>query len=100
MDTAGHSIFRYDTPTRSWIPLKPTDRIRPLEGYWIYAAADVDIPLSYATGTPQAPPERALAVGWNAIGFSDTRPTAAPVPSYPSAIPAPYLWALPQGDSC
>lgn len=77
VDTAGHSIFRYDTPTRSWIPLKPTDRIRPLEGYWIYAAADVDIPLSYATGTPQAPPERALAVGWNAIGFSDTRPTAA-----------------------
>jgi hypothetical protein len=77
VDTAGHSVLRYDTPTGTWVALKPTDRIRPLEGYWIYAAAATEITLFSSTASPQAPPERALAAGWNAVGFSDTEPAAA-----------------------
>jgi len=77
VDTAGHSILRYDTPTGAWAALKPTDPVRPLEGYWIYAATATEIPLTYATASPQAPATRTLTVGWNAFGFSDTEPATA-----------------------
>ncbi|EJG07961.1 hypothetical protein Metli_2019 [Methanofollis liminatans DSM 4140] len=77
VDTAGHSILRYDTLTGAWAALKPTDPVRPLEGYWIYAATATEIPLTYATASPQAPATRTLTTGWNAIGFSDTEPATA-----------------------
>jgi len=77
VDTAGHSVLRYDTASQTWEALKGSDTIRPLEGYWIYSATAVNVPLSYAAGSPQAPPERTVTAGWNAVGFSDTEPAAA-----------------------
>ncbi|MDK2974411.1 MAG: hypothetical protein PWP08_782 [Methanofollis sp.] len=77
VDTAGHSLLRYDAPSQTWVALKAADTIRPLEGYWVYVAEGTDVPLDYAGASPQAPPSRTLAAGWNAVGFSDTEPATA-----------------------
>lgn len=77
VDTADHSVLRYDTASGAWSALKADDPIRPLEGYWIYSVRNTAVPLTLSTTSPQAPPERALKAGWSAIGFSDTKPAAA-----------------------
>ena len=55
----------------------PTDTFRPLDAVWIYANGTYSIPLSFAFGGPDLPPEKDLGKGWNAIGFSDTEPESA-----------------------
>jgi len=73
----GHSIFRYDTAAGAWIPLQKTDRLAPLEGYWIYSAAHATVPLNFSTDPLHTPAERALSTGWNAVGVTGTTPATA-----------------------
>ncbi|QYZ78535.1 hypothetical protein E2N92_03365 [Methanofollis formosanus] len=77
VDTADHSVLRYDTASGTWSALKADDPLRPLEGYWIYSTTATTIPLTYSTASVQPPSERALTAGWNAVGLSETRPAAA-----------------------
>ena len=77
IDTAGHSALRYDTAGRTWISLKSTDRLTPLEGIWIYSENLTTIPLTFSTDLPLPPSERSLAQGWNAIGITGTSSASA-----------------------
>ncbi|WP_265582373.1 hypothetical protein [Methanofollis aquaemaris] len=70
VDTAGHSIFGYDTAGRQWVALKAADEIAPLEGFWIYANGSTTVPLTFSTVLPSQPAERNLSTGWNAVGVA------------------------------
>jgi len=78
VDTAGHSIFCYNTnTTEGWRAVSASEEVKPLRGYWIYSAEDTIVNLTYDTYPLRTPPTRQLYKGWNAIGFSDTTPAAA-----------------------
>ncbi|MCT8335956.1 PEGA domain-containing protein [Methanoculleus sp. Afa-1] len=73
----GHSAFRYDTAHGTWMNLTKTDRLAPLEGYWIYSAGPATVPLNFSTDPLISPAERALAAGWNAVGITGSTPATA-----------------------
>ena len=89
VDTAGHSIFTYDT-TNGWTAMGTSDVVSPLEGIWIYAAAATELHPAFDTNPRQVPPTKQLAAGWNAIGFSDF--TAASANSALTSVEA--KWAI------
>lgn len=68
VNTAGHSIFRYNSQTQFWETLDPQSVVTPLEGIWIYASQPVSIPV--AGDNTQPPVPKSLQAGWNAIGFA------------------------------
>ncbi|MFC1931036.1 CARDB domain-containing protein [Chloroflexota bacterium] len=70
VDTAGHSIFAYDG-TDGWTAMSSDNVVSPLEGIWIYSAAEVELHPAFDTNPRQVPPTKQLSAGWNAIGFSD-----------------------------
>ncbi len=72
-----HTIFRYNTASKTWIPLTPTDRLTPLEGFWIYSANPATVPLTFSTDHFPTPPERILSTGWNAVGTTGSTPATA-----------------------
>jgi len=76
VDTADHTILYYDG-TDGWKTMTFTDIFHPLDGVWIYANETCTIPLTFAAGEPATPPEKDLVKGWNAIGFTGTRPRSA-----------------------
>jgi PKD repeat protein len=76
VDTAGHVILLYDGKD-GWEMANSTVAFRPLDGVWIYANTSYTIPLTYAADGPNLPPEKGLAKGWNAIGFTGTEPRSA-----------------------
>jgi hypothetical protein len=77
VDVDGHSVLRYDTAGKQWIALTPTDRLTPLEGYWIYSAGPATVPLNFSTDPLHTPGERTLSTGWNAIGTTGKVPATA-----------------------
>jgi hypothetical protein len=70
VNTAGHSIFRYD-PSGGWTAMSSGDVVSPLDGIWIYSATAVELQPAFDTNPRQVPPTKQLSAGWNAIGFSD-----------------------------
>lgn len=54
-----------------------TDPVLPLDGYWIYSARDMKVPLHFNGDAIRTPPAKMLARGWNAVGFTDTEPATA-----------------------
>ncbi|MDK2974175.1 MAG: hypothetical protein PWP08_546, partial [Methanofollis sp.] len=76
VDTAAHSVLLYNG-LRGWKAMSSQDTFRPLDGIWIYANGSYAIPLVFAPGSPQTPPEKTLDPGWNAIGFTGTVPETA-----------------------
>jgi len=69
VDTSDKNILGYNTQTGTWVPLAAADVIHPLNGYWIYAATETMINLTYPS-TPTLPSVKTLYPGWNAIGLS------------------------------
>ena len=77
VETSDKSILGYNTQTGTWVPI--TDEmeiIHPLNGYWIYAAAGTAINLTYPS-TPTPASQKPLYPGWNAVGLSSGKNTAA-----------------------
>ncbi|MCK9307848.1 MAG: PKD domain-containing protein, partial [Methanoculleus sp.] len=77
VDTASHTILLYDGLDYDWEMMGPTDTFQPLDAVWIYANGTYEIPLAFASGSPDLPPTKDLGKGWNAIGFSGTEPQSA-----------------------
>ncbi len=77
VDTAGHSIFRYDAFNAAWEAMGKTDPVQPLDGIWIYANTTTTIPLTFASGDLQTPPTKELCFGWNAVGVGSVEPVSA-----------------------
>lgn len=73
IDSRGHSIYRYDALS-GWIKVRSTDRITPLEGFWIFSAFPSRLPLFFKEELVISPLTRSLQTGWNTIGISGTTP--------------------------
>ncbi|RXE57082.1 hypothetical protein ABH15_02850 [Methanoculleus taiwanensis] len=76
VDTAGHSIFRYDAFNEAWDGMGKDDPVLPLDGIWIYANTTTTIPLTFATDL-QTPPTKELWYGWNAVGVGSAEAVSA-----------------------
>ncbi|WP_342678477.1 NosD domain-containing protein [Methanofollis sp. UBA420] len=74
VDCAGHSIYTFDTRNGLWKALGTDDKILPLQGVWVYAKQVTNVPLTFSTEDITTPPNRRLAAGWNAVGYSDIKP--------------------------
>ena len=80
VNSDGRSIWTYESDgagSGSWITLASTDKITPLNGYWVFSANPVQVPLVYSQDPLAAPPLRDLKTGWNAIGFASLTPATA-----------------------
>ncbi len=77
VDVDGHSALRYYTAAGALIDLQETDRLAPLEGFWIYSAGPATVPLTFSNVLPLPPSERVLVVGWNAVGITGSAPATA-----------------------
>ncbi len=80
LNSDGRSIWTYEsdgTSSGSWITLSATDKISPLNGYWVYSVNPAVIKLSYSQDPLTTPPLRDLQTGWNAIGFASLTPATA-----------------------
>ncbi|MBN1167967.1 MAG: hypothetical protein JXA44_12685 [Methanospirillaceae archaeon] len=80
LNSDGRSIWAYesdDTTFGAWKTLKESDKISPLNGYWVYSAKPATITLSYSNDPLSTPPLRDLKPGWNAIGFASITPATA-----------------------
>jgi hypothetical protein len=73
VNSRGHSIYRYDTAP-GWMKVRNTDYLPPLEGFWIYSAGPVQIPLFSKNMNPFSSTSRNLQGGWNTIGISSANP--------------------------
>ncbi len=87
VDTAGHSVFTYDD-TNGWAAMSSDNVVSPLEGIWIYSAAEAELHPAFDTNPRQVPPTKQLSSGWNAIGFSDF--TAASADSALTSVEASW----------
>lgn len=77
IDTNGHSIFLYNSSSKMWEPMKPSTKVRVLDGIWIYSKTATSVSLSLDSNPLTTPPEKNLAAGWNAIGHSSILPASA-----------------------
>lgn len=74
VDSAGHSILTFDAATGLWKTLGKNDKVRPLDGIWVYANHSTSTQFTFDPAKPETPPTKRLTEGWNAIGYSDTNP--------------------------
>jgi hypothetical protein len=74
VDTAGHSLWRYNAATISWDKLYPDSTISPLDGIWIYSNNSMSVTVQGDNSVAPAPKQ--LYPGWNAIGFAGVETTA------------------------
>jgi S-layer glycoprotein len=77
VDTGGHSIWKYNAQTQTWVKVFPDTLIQPLEGMFVFSIAKTSIPLDFSTDPVMVPPTRPVYQGWNLIGFSGTTPASA-----------------------
>jgi PKD repeat protein len=70
IDSAGHSLFRYDTSAGGWTVLTPDAYITPFAAFWIFSGRNDTIPLSFAASSTPAP--RKIPLGWSTIGIYGT----------------------------
>ena len=75
--TAGRSIWSYNTNSNRWTELSENTRLQPMEGYWIYSANNMLVPLIYSQNVMST--SRQLYSGWNAFGPFGTSPSPANV---------------------
>jgi len=77
VETDGHSVLRYDAAAGEWVPLVATDRLAPLEGFWMYSTEPSTVLLNFSTDPLLPPAKRSLSTGWNAVGVTSTIPATA-----------------------
>jgi len=90
VDTAGHSVLSYNASEQRWHSMLADEKVRSLEGIWIYSNSTTRINLFFDTNPMQTPPTKTLSAGWNAIGYSDT----TPVPARDALISVQNKWAI------
>lgn len=76
INTDGHSTYRYNAQSQSWIQVNSNDEIEPLQGIWIYSATPAQVSLVFK-GDQTSSPSTLLNPGWNTIGFSKVNPVSA-----------------------
>ncbi len=87
INTDGHSIYRYNAQSQSWIQVNSNNDIQPLQGLWIYSKAPGQV--SFIFKNDQTPsPGILMSPGWNSIGFTRTTPVSA----REALLPVQYAW--------
>ncbi len=72
----GRPMYSYDA-VAGWKTLRADDPLSPLMAYWVYSETPCTVPLTFDPDPVSTPPERTLAQGWNAVGFTGFSPTSA-----------------------
>ena len=67
INTAGHSIWRYNSTIQLYERVYPGTYLNPIEGIWIYSSYRTTLPLYFAG--EQGLIERDLITGWNGFGI-------------------------------
>lgn len=73
---AGRPMYSYDA-VAGWKTLRADDPLSPLMAYWVYSETPCTVLLTFDPDPVSTPPERTLAQGWNAVGFTGLSPTSA-----------------------
>ncbi|MCK8519591.1 fasciclin domain-containing protein [Methanoculleus sp. 7T] len=76
VDTGGRPIYTH-SPEAGFEPLDANATLEVLEGYWVYSNESTTVRLNLSTDPVATPASKALAPGWNAIGYSDLTPSTA-----------------------
>lgn len=75
LKTVGTAMLGYD-PQGGWYTLSRDTKIKPLDGYWVYAAEEKTINLVYSSEV-KLPPTKSVSKGWNAVGICAEEPISA-----------------------
>lgn len=71
VDTAGHSIFSWNSSSGSWKRASSSDQISPLSAFFIYSPDNHQIPIMMSSEGPQYNLTQILTTGWNLVSFAD-----------------------------
>lgn len=74
VSSGGHSVLDYINPD-GWKPLKGSDLITIMTGYWVYSTKDDTVPLKYKN-SPE-PVRKYIKSGWNTYGLPSKESIAA-----------------------
>ena len=79
VNTEMHTIWIYNGSIRAWQGMAASDKVKVLDGIWIYSNRSMSVPLNFenSTANPQLPATKTLYPGWNSIGYSDVSPSSA-----------------------
>lgn len=77
VDTAGHSIFSWNSSTGSWIRPAITDQVSPLSAFFVYSSDMVQVPIRMSDEGPEYNLTRYLDTGWNLVSFADVMMVSA-----------------------
>lgn len=90
VDTAGHSIFSWNSASGNWERMNRDSPLDPLTAVWIYTPSSVQVRLPVAVNNPQGELSRTLAKGWNLVSFAGVA-EAPPAAAFPGDIRWSYL---------
>lgn len=71
VDTAGHSVFSWNSEGGSWIRVNRSDNFSPLSAIFIYSPEMVQVPIRISSDGPEYNLTRPLNMGWNLVSFAD-----------------------------
>lgn len=77
VNTAGHSVFSWNSTSESWNPVKKGESLTPLSAFFIYVSNPVTIPLVIAQEGPEYNLTCPLNTGWNLVSFADVMTVSA-----------------------
>ncbi|MFH0967543.1 MAG: hypothetical protein V1862_07665 [Methanobacteriota archaeon] len=90
VDTAGHSLFSWNSASGQWMRMNKDSPLDPLTGVWIFAAEPVEVPLPIYQNNPEGNLSRPLTQGWNLVSFPGI--AASPVEAaFPDNLSWSYL---------
>ena len=69
VQTAGHSLYSWDSISGQWKHLSKDSPMDPLSGVWIYSVLPTEVSLPISSTGPEGNLTRDLAKGWNLISF-------------------------------
>ena len=66
INSSGHSVLMYQNDTAGYRTLESSDKIQPLQGYWLYSANATTVPVTFAEHVVGS--GREVPAGWSSVG--------------------------------
>ncbi|PWR75169.1 PKD domain-containing protein [Methanospirillum stamsii] len=77
VNTAGHSVFTWNSTSGSWARVGRDYPLSPLSAFFMYVPEMVTVPLVISQEGPQQNLTRTLDTGWNLVSFADVMTVSA-----------------------